>query len=406
MTGKTNASDIVTLTQRRFGRRLDYSDGRVRAGRLSSHSAQNSPPIAPYVCASNTTGIPIDPAVKGGTGPVHAPDELADEERRHQRRQAVAPLPEPGDESGGHQAREECPRTRHTSEVRLKHEEPYVDADGRSKQHGKPTGCGEFPGEQRPDEHYAKQVPAEMRSIRMDEMGGEKSPRLAVQDASRSLPQRDRAASPANAMPTSVTMITPGQHPFGSRGVTVDREGMSMPVHGPICYDRATLQPNPFRTMKSPIDVSSARLPPARAPVVTQRSAGFTLIEIMVVVVILGILAALVAPNVIRRIDDARVAKAKQDIRAYETALNLYRMDNFRYPTTEQGLESLVKQLRTRRAQLETGGYIVASRRIRGATITRLSPRHTRRVRPLHPGRGWPAGWRGADADIGNWNIE
>jgi general secretion pathway protein G len=65
---------------------------------------------------------------------------------------------------------------------------------------------------------------------------------------------------------------------------------------------------------------------------------GFTLIEIMVVVVILGILAALVAPNVIRRVDDARVTKAKQDIRAYETALNLYRMDNFRYPTTEQGL--------------------------------------------------------------------
>ena len=73
-----------------------------------------------------------------------------------------------------------------------------------------------------------------------------------------------------------------------------------------------------------------------------RRALGFTLIEIMVVVVILGILAALVAPNVIRRIDDARVTKEKQDIRAYETALNLYRMDNFRYPNTEQGLQSLV----------------------------------------------------------------
>ena len=90
-----------------------------------------------------------------------------------------------------------------------------------------------------------------------------------------------------------------------------------------------------------------------------RRSRGFTLIEIMVVVVILGILAALVAPNVIRRIDDARVTKAKQDIRAYETALNLYRMDNFRYPTTEQGLQSLV----TRPADpniknWKEGGYI------------------------------------------------
>ena len=71
---------------------------------------------------------------------------------------------------------------------------------------------------------------------------------------------------------------------------------------------------------------------------------GFTLIEIMVVVVILGILAALVAPNVIRRIDDAQVAKARQDIRAYETALNLFRLDNFKYPTTDQGLQALVQQ--------------------------------------------------------------
>ena len=79
----------------------------------------------------------------------------------------------------------------------------------------------------------------------------------------------------------------------------------------------------------------------------------------MVVVVILGILAALVAPNVIRRIDDARVAKAKQDIRAYETALNLYRMDNFRYPTTEQGIEALVKRpVDPNIRNWKDGGYI------------------------------------------------
>jgi general secretion pathway protein G len=71
---------------------------------------------------------------------------------------------------------------------------------------------------------------------------------------------------------------------------------------------------------------------------------GFTLIEIMVVVVILGILAALVAPNVISRIDDAQINRAKQDIRAIESALQLYRLDNFRYPTTDQGLEALVNQ--------------------------------------------------------------
>ena len=69
---------------------------------------------------------------------------------------------------------------------------------------------------------------------------------------------------------------------------------------------------------------------------------GFTLIEIMVVVVIIGLLAAIVAPNLIGNIDKAAVTRAKGDIRSIETALNLYRLDNFRYPTTDQGLDALV----------------------------------------------------------------
>src|SRR5690349_18441205 len=75
-----------------------------------------------------------------------------------------------------------------------------------------------------------------------------------------------------------------------------------------------------------------------------RRMPGFTLIEILVVVVIIGILAALVVPQIMGRIDDAQVTKAKSDIRAMQTALNLFRLDNFRYPTSEQGLEALVKQ--------------------------------------------------------------
>lgn len=71
-------------------------------------------------------------------------------------------------------------------------------------------------------------------------------------------------------------------------------------------------------------------------------SKGFTLIEVMVVVIILGILAAIVVPRVMDRPDDARITKAKQDIRALESALNLYKLDNFVYPTTDQGLEALV----------------------------------------------------------------
>jgi len=71
---------------------------------------------------------------------------------------------------------------------------------------------------------------------------------------------------------------------------------------------------------------------------------GFTLIEVMVVVVILGILAAILVPKVMDRPDQARKIKAKQDIRALEAALNLYKLDNFVYPTTDQGLEALVEE--------------------------------------------------------------
>lgn len=71
---------------------------------------------------------------------------------------------------------------------------------------------------------------------------------------------------------------------------------------------------------------------------------GFTLIEIMVVVVILGILASIVVPKIVSRPDQARQVKAQQDVLAIENALALYRLDNGRYPSTEQGLQALVQQ--------------------------------------------------------------
>lgn len=86
--------------------------------------------------------------------------------------------------------------------------------------------------------------------------------------------------------------------------------------------------------------LSTPMRPRRRAPA----QAGFTLIEILVVVVILGILAAAIVPQIMDKPEEARIAKAKNDIRALETALDLYRLDNFRYPSTEQGLDALVEK--------------------------------------------------------------
>jgi general secretion pathway protein G len=69
---------------------------------------------------------------------------------------------------------------------------------------------------------------------------------------------------------------------------------------------------------------------------------GFTLIEIMVVVVIIGLLASIVVPSVMSSLDEANVKKARADFKSLQTSLKLYRIDNFNYPSTEQGLESLV----------------------------------------------------------------
>ncbi len=75
-----------------------------------------------------------------------------------------------------------------------------------------------------------------------------------------------------------------------------------------------------------------------------RRQRGFTLIEIMVVVVIIGILIGLVAPQILGRVDEARVTAAGSDINTLEQALEMYRLDNGRYPTTDQGLEALIRK--------------------------------------------------------------
>ncbi|NHN78717.1 type II secretion system major pseudopilin GspG [Azotobacter chroococcum] len=92
----------------------------------------------------------------------------------------------------------------------------------------------------------------------------------------------------------------------------------------------------------------------------TQRQQGFTLLEIMVVLVILGLLVALVAPNVLQNQDRAMVEKAKADVALLEQALDMYKLDNFQYPTTNQGLEALVTkpEIEPQPKRYNSNGYI------------------------------------------------
>ena len=89
-----------------------------------------------------------------------------------------------------------------------------------------------------------------------------------------------------------------------------------------------------------------------------KKQSGFTLIEIMVVVVIIGILASVVVPRIMDNPDKARTAKAKNDIRALESAMDLYRLDNFTYPSTDEGLDALITSPASSPANWKQGGYI------------------------------------------------
>jgi general secretion pathway protein G len=135
---------------------------------------------------------------------------------------------------------------------------------------------------------------------------------------------------------------------------------------------------------------------------------GFTLIEIMVVVVIIGLLAAVIVPTVISKVDDARVAKAKQDIQSLETALTMFRLDNSKYPTSEQGLQALVVQPTDPSIKhWKPGGYLEhVSKDPWGNDYQYVYPgTHGKEYDLFSLGADGAPGGEGIDADIGNWNI-
>lgn len=139
-----------------------------------------------------------------------------------------------------------------------------------------------------------------------------------------------------------------------------------------------------------------------------RRARGFTLIEIMVVVVILGILAAVVVPRIMDRPDDARMTKARQDIRMLEASLNLYRLDNFNYPSTQQGLEALVQRPsgEPEPRNWKAGGYIQSLPNDPwGNPYQYLYPGTRAEFDLFSFGADGRTGGEGVAADIGNWNL-
>jgi general secretion pathway protein G len=137
-----------------------------------------------------------------------------------------------------------------------------------------------------------------------------------------------------------------------------------------------------------------------------QPDRGFTLIEVMVVVVILGILAALIVPKVMDRPDEARVVAARQDIGALVQALRLYRLDNHRYPTTAQGLQALV--IRPATDPLPPAWHAYLERLPLdpwGHPYQYLNPGLQGEIDVFSFGADGVAGGEGNDADIGNWML-
>ncbi len=136
---------------------------------------------------------------------------------------------------------------------------------------------------------------------------------------------------------------------------------------------------------------------------------GFTLIEVMVVVVILGILAAVIVPKIMGRPDEARLVKARQDIRTLQSALQLYRLDNFVYPSTEQGLDALVNKPLDEPIpkNWKDGGYV---ERLPmdpwGNEYQYLSPGTRGEIDIFSYGADGQPDGTGINADVGNWTLE
>ena len=138
------------------------------------------------------------------------------------------------------------------------------------------------------------------------------------------------------------------------------------------------------------------------------RQSGFSLVEILVVLVIMGLLISVVAPTVLNRADDARIQKVYADFKAIETALKIYRLDNYVYPSTEQSLEALVEAstLDPEPRNFKSGGYLSdIPRDPWGRPYLYLSPGENGEIDIYSLGADGLSGGEGQNGDVGNWKA-
>jgi general secretion pathway protein G len=147
-----------------------------------------------------------------------------------------------------------------------------------------------------------------------------------------------------------------------------------------------------------------------KLPTTARRAhSGFSLVEILVVLVIMGLLISVVAPTVLNRADEARIQKVHADFKAIETALKIYRLDNYVYPTTEQGLDALVEasNLDPQPRNFKNGGYLPeVPLDPWGRPYLFLSPGENGEVDIYSLGADGLSGGEGQNADIGNWKEQ
>ena len=138
-----------------------------------------------------------------------------------------------------------------------------------------------------------------------------------------------------------------------------------------------------------------------------KRSEGFSLIEIMVVIVILGILASIIVPKIMSRPDQARGVKAKTDILAIQNALDLYKLDNGMYPSTEQGLNALVEKPSMPPEPSNWQSYLKSLPQDPwGRPYFYANPGQHEEIDIWTNGSTGQANGTGKDAPIGNWNVK